>query len=98
MATRLNRRIRPVGTIQLGFRTISSKVALGEKKTPRIRPIGEIAVFGSVTGAGMVAIEDSSTTVLSRIASESATRDLQEKYHTSPKRDISGTAASSSFV
>jgi hypothetical protein len=98
MATRLNRIIRAVGKIQLGFRTISSKVALGEKNTPKIRPIGEIAACGSATGGGMVAIEDSSTTVLSRIASESTTRDPLEKYHTSPTRGISGTAVGNSLV
>jgi len=46
----------------------------------------------------MVAIEDSSTTEMSRIAAESVTRDPHEKYHTSPERGISGTAASNSFV
>jgi hypothetical protein len=46
----------------------------------------------------MVAIEDSSTTEMSRIAAESATRDLQGKYHNSPGRGISGTAAKSSLV
>src|SRR6266852_58919 len=98
MAARLNRSIRAVGRIQLGLRTISSKVGLGEKKTPRMRPNGEIAACGAATGAGMVAIEDSSTTTMSQIASESVTRDPHEKYHTWLMRGTSGTAANSSFV
>src|ERR1700720_3242251 len=84
IATRLNRTIRAVGKIQSGLRTISSKVAFGEKNTPVIRPNGEIAACGSATGAGMVAIRDSSTTEMSRIAAESAARDTQGKYHTCP--------------
>jgi len=42
---------------------MSSKVAFGEKKTPITRPNGLIVAAGAaVTGAGVVAIEDSSTT------------------------------------
>src|SRR5262252_7277029 len=50
------------GRTQLGLRTMSSKVALGENKTPIIRPRGDIDACGSEgapgTGAGMVAIEN----------------------------------------
>jgi len=48
------------GSNQLGFRTMSSKVAFGEKKTPRTRPNGLIVAAGaSAIGAGVVPIEDS---------------------------------------
>src|SRR6516225_1965717 len=49
-----------VGNSQLGLRTMSSNVALGENSTPTIRPIGEIEAFtsGAGTGTGLVAIED----------------------------------------
>src|SRR5215471_15577198 len=50
------------GRTQLGLRTMSSKVALGENKTPIIRPRGDIDACGSKEApgvdAGMVAIED----------------------------------------
>src|SRR6516164_1067276 len=50
------------GRTQLGLRTMSSKVTLGENKTPMIRPSGDIAACGSREapgpGAGMVAIEN----------------------------------------
>src|SRR5215469_11190626 len=52
---------RAKGSNQLGFRTMSSKVAFGEKKTPITRPNGLIVAAGA-SGIGVVAIEDSSTT------------------------------------
>jgi hypothetical protein len=55
--------VSKTGSNQLGFRTMSSNVALGEKKTPTIRPNGLIVAAGaSGTGVGVVAIEDASTT------------------------------------
>ena len=53
-----------------------------------MRPIGEIAACGSATGEGTVAIEDSSTTQVSRITAEGATRDPEAKYHTWLAREI----------
>src|SRR5437879_5509411 len=47
----------PTGSSQPGFRTMSSKVAFGEKKTPITRPSGLIvAARASAIGAGVVAI------------------------------------------
>src|SRR5450432_4057183 len=53
-----------VGKIQLGFRTMSSKVGFGEKNTPMIRPKGEMEACGplaeawdSGVGIGVVATE-----------------------------------------
>src|SRR5258708_2567573 len=86
------------GSSQPDLRTISSNVALGEKKMPKIRPMGEIAGCGSATGAGMVAIEDSSTTEMSQITAGNVPHDQPPKYHTSPEPGISGTAASNSLV
>ena len=58
--------VSKTGSSQLGFRTMSSKVAFGEKKTPIARPTGLTTVCGcacaSGIGVGVVAIEDSSTT------------------------------------
>jgi hypothetical protein len=47
------------GRAQVGFRTMSSKVAFGEKSTPISLPTGEIDACASGTAAGIVAIEDS---------------------------------------
>src|SRR5690242_7875510 len=96
MAPRLITRITATGSSQLGLRTISSNVALGEKNTPVILPNGEIAACGSATGEGTVAIEDSSTREMSRTSAESATRDPHGKYHTCLVRGIPGTAARAS--
>jgi hypothetical protein len=52
------------GVIQLGFRTMSSKVFPGEKRTPITRPNGLTEACASGAGMGLVAIEDSSTTRL----------------------------------
>ena len=51
------------GNSQLGLRTMSSKVAFGENKTPTMRPSGEMDARGSAAGTGVVAIEDSSPQV-----------------------------------
>src|SRR4029077_5016272 len=59
---KLKTTIKAVGRTQVGFRTISSKVALGEKKVPMRRPKEEIEAWGSAAGMGDVAIEDSLTT------------------------------------
>src|ERR1700720_514273 len=51
---------RTTGTTQLGFLTMSSNVAFGEKNTPMIRPIAPIAGCDCASGAGrdvVVAIE-----------------------------------------
>src|SRR5215472_3975266 len=60
--------VSSTGSSQLGFRTMSSKVALGEKNTPTIRPSELIGAGGcacaSDIGVGVVAIENSSTTDL----------------------------------
>src|ERR1700730_9627408 len=57
----LNSVSRTSGTTQLGFLTMSSNVAFGEKNTPMIRPIAPIAGCDCASGAGrdvVVAIED----------------------------------------
>ena len=59
---KLKTTINAVGRIQVGFLAISSKVAFGEKNTPIRRPMGEMDAWGSATGIGEVAIEDSLTT------------------------------------
>src|ERR1700730_14298045 len=56
----LNKVSKTIGRTQLGFRTMSSNVAVGEKKTPMIRPNGLIAGCDCASGAGrdvVVAIE-----------------------------------------
>src|ERR1700740_3700469 len=56
----LNRVSKTTGSTQLGFRTMSSKVAFGEKNTPMTRPNGLIAGCACASGAGIdvvVAIE-----------------------------------------
>src|SRR6267143_2516364 len=58
------------GSTQLGFLTMSAKVAPGEKKTPTTRENGLRAPCVSGAGMGLVAIEDSSTTRLRSTASE----------------------------
>src|SRR5260370_37893786 len=60
----LNSVRRTTGSTQLGFLTMSSNVAFGEKSTPMIRPMGLIAGCDCASGAGMdvVAIRCSSTT------------------------------------
>src|ERR1700756_509499 len=52
----LNRVSRTTGSTQLGFLTMSSNVAFGEKNTPTIRPIGLIAGCDCASGAGMDAV------------------------------------------
>ena len=47
---------RTTGSTQLGFRTMSSNVAFGEKNTPTIRPIGLIAGCDCASGAGIDAV------------------------------------------
>src|ERR1700730_104999 len=58
----LNSVSRTTGRTQLGFLTMSSNVAFGEKNTPVIRPTGLIAGCASGTGRDVVAISISSTT------------------------------------
>src|SRR2546423_8936303 len=41
-----------IGAAQFGFLTTSSNVALGEKKTPKIRPIGLMAAGDCASGVG----------------------------------------------
>src|ERR1700688_2337943 len=56
----LNKVSKTTGRTQLGFRTMSSNVGVGEKKTPMIRPNGLIAGCDCASGAGrdvVVAIE-----------------------------------------
>src|ERR1051326_3184103 len=53
---KLNAVRRIAGRIQLGLRTMSSKVAFGEKNTPAIRPNGLIAAFPSETGSVVVVV------------------------------------------
>src|ERR1700687_5246965 len=48
----LNSVRRTTGSTQLGFLTMSSNVAFGEKNTPMIRPIGLIAGCDCASGAG----------------------------------------------
>src|SRR5579864_4252599 len=48
------------GNNQLGLRARSANVVLGENRTPKMRPIGDMAACGSATGEGTVAIEESS--------------------------------------
>src|SRR5256714_12578503 len=54
---RLNTVKRLIGSIQLGFRTMSSNVDFGEKNTPTIRPKGLTAACASGAGRGVVAIQ-----------------------------------------
>src|SRR6266480_1320240 len=63
LTARLRTVRRTIGSTQLGFLTMSSKVFFGEKKTPMIRPNELIErACASEPGTGVVAIEDSSTT------------------------------------
>src|SRR5260370_23331208 len=52
----LNSVSRTTGSTQLGFLTMSSNVAFGEKNTPTIRPIGLIAGCDCASGAGIDAV------------------------------------------
>src|SRR5215471_12679378 len=90
----LNAVRRMTGRIQLGFRTMSSNVAFGEKKTPAMRPKGLIAARASGAGMVVVAIADSSTTDFSIAFSIGAkqffvlpwfTQARPDKFH-SPRR------------
>src|SRR5580704_851873 len=97
---RLKRRIMAAGKIQLGFRTMSSNVALGEKNTPIIRPNGEIEAcgagaeaWGSGAGGGIVAMEVSFGSAGLYVGDELDTYESEEKYHRFGWRGTSGTAA-----
>src|SRR3984893_15247057 len=48
----LNKVSKMTGSTQLGFRTMSSNVAVGEKKIPITRPNGLIAGCDCASGAG----------------------------------------------
>src|SRR5712692_1191024 len=86
----LNSVRRTTGSTQLGFLTMSSNVAFGEKNTPMIRPMGLIAGCDCASGAGMdvVAIRGSSTTRApyrcTATASTSHWAGLPEKFHRLP--------------
>src|SRR6516162_8133931 len=89
------------GRTQPGLRAMSSKVALGENKTPIIRPRGDMEACGSKeapgTDAGTVAIKNLHREDVANCCCCS-TQELPEKYHIRLARGISGTAAKSSFV
>src|SRR5271169_5597832 len=87
-----------IGNNQLGFRAMSSKVGFGEKNTPMMRPNGEMEAWGSATGMGDVAIEDSFTTGLSEVAAQNTTQNLEGKYHKVRADGMAGTAARSARV
>jgi len=72
------------GATQLGLRTMSSNVAFGEKKTPKIRAIGESEACGSGAGTGgaIVAIEDPHHESEFDLPLNGSTREQRKKYHT----------------
>jgi hypothetical protein len=77
---------------------MSANVDLGEKKMPTMRPKEEMEAWGSATGRGDVAIEDSLTTGRSDVAARNTTQMPGKKYHKERAVGISGTAARSSRV
>src|SRR6267143_584143 len=80
LTARLRTVRRTIGSTQLGFLAMSSKVFFGEKKTPTIRPNGLTVACAAGAGTGVVAIEDSFTTRLFSSALYRALRACTKEY------------------